>query len=397
MKLVKGVKFASVNAGIRYKNRDDLMLAVFDDKTSVAGVFTKSKITSPTIDFCKKALKNKKAKALIVNSGNANCFTGKAGIEIIKKTINEISKNLNCEKNEIFISSTGVIGEIFDYKLITNKISQLVSNLKNDEESFIQASKAIMTTDLVNKIAFEEFEIGDEKIVIQGFCKGSGMIAPNMATMLAYIFTDAKINEKTLAKIFKEINEESFNSITVDSDCSTNDTALIFATNKSQNEIKEGEKYYEIFKIALKKVMINLAKKIVKDGEGAKKLIEIKVEGAKNQKQAKIAALAVANSPLVKSAIAASDPNWGRIMAGIGKSGAKIINKKLGLKIGEFIVAKDGSLYQNYNEKEVHSYLKNNDEVKISIDLGFENQAFATVYGCDLNEEYVKINKSYRS
>ena|SRR3989338_3563999 len=388
---IAGIKFATTNCGIKYKNRDDLILAVFDDSTNVAGLFTKSKIVSQTILWCKKAIKNGRARALIVNAGNANTFTGKAGVKIVKKTVTTIAKNLNCKKEDIFVSSTGVIGEVFDYKLITKKIPKLIQNLSDSEEAFTKAAHAIMTTDTKVKISQTSYD----DIIIKGFAKGSGMIAPNMATMLAYIFTNAKIDKKLLLEIFKEINEETFNSITVDSDCSTNDTALIFATNKTKTEITQENS--QKFKDNLKKIMLDLAKKIVLDGEGAKKIIAVKIIGAKNNKEAKIAAFSVANSPLVKSAIAASDPNWGRIMMAIGKSGSKISNKNISLKIGEFFVAKNGGLYENYNEDEVHQYLKNNNEVKIEVDLGLHNQGSSIVYGCDLNEEYVSINKNYRT
>src|SRR3989338_8449819 len=356
---IAGIKFATTNCGIKYKNRDDLILAVFDDSTNVAGLFTKSKIVSQTILWCKKAIKNGRARALIVNAGNANTFTGKAGVKIVKKTVTTIAKNLNCKKEDIFVSSTGVIGEVFDYKLITKKIPKLIQNLSDSEEAFTKAAHAIMTTDTKVKISQTSYD----DIIIKGFAKGSGMIAPSMATMLAYIFTNAKIDKKLLLEIFKEINEETFNSITVDSDCSTNDTALIFATNKTKTEITQENS--QKFKDNLKKIMLDLAKKIVLDGEGAKKIIS------------------------VKSAIAASDPNWGRIMMAIGKSGSKISNKNISLKIGEFFVAKNGGLYENYNEDEVHQYLKNNNEVKIEVDLGLHNQGSSIVYGCDLNEEYV--------
>lgn len=398
MKIIDGVKFAATNCKIKYKNRDDLMLAIFDEETKVAGVFTNSQIVSPTITHCRSAIKDGKAKALIVNSGNANTFNGEKGEEIVQKTAQTVAKNLNCNISDVLISSTGVIGELFDYNLICDQVPNLIANANDSSENFLAASKAIMTTDLINKTSEIETQIDGQKIKIQGFAKGSGMIAPNMATMLAYVFTDAKISSKMLEKAFKETNEESFNSITVDSDCSTNDSAIIFATQKAGNpEIDQEDDNFKLFKAALKEVMIDLAKKIVKDGEGAKKLIKIDVIGAQNYSDAKKAAFSVANSPLVKSAIAASDPNWGRIIMAIGKSGAKILTKKLGLKIGESIIVENGEIHKNYNESAVNSYLKANEEVLIEINLGLEESAKATVYGCDLNEEYVTINKDYRT
>ncbi len=397
MRLIEGVKFASTNSEIKYKNRDDLSLVVFDEETSVAGVFTKSNIVSSTVTWCRKSLENKKAKALIVNAGNANTFTGEAGEEIVQKTAEEISKSLNCDKNKVFISSTGVIGEIFDYKLITTKITGLINNLNNDEPSFRACAKAIMTTDLVEKISYKEVLIDGEKIIIQGFCKGSGMIAPNMATMLSYIFTDAKISSKDLQEITNEINEKSFNSITVDSDCSTNDTSMVFATNKSGSLIQKGNNSYEVFKKSLLAVLLDLAKKIVKDGEGAKKLIKVTVSGARSIDQAKKSAFAVANSPLVKSAIAAFDPNWGRIIMAIGKSQVEINHKNLRLSIGANIIVENGQKSGDYDEEKIRNYIENNQEIAIDINLANSENNSWTSYGCDLNEEYVTINKEYRT
>jgi len=276
----------------------------------------------------------------------------------------------------------------------------MVKHFNNNEDSWNKASKAIMTTDTKQKIVNRKCKIGDKIVNITGFAKGSGMIAPNMATMLGYIFTDADIPSEILQELLSEINEKTFNSITVDSDTSTNDTVLLFATKRAGNKkIKNiNDNSLILFKQNLYEVMLNLAKMIVVDGEGAKKLIEVNVSGAKSVKQAKNVALAIANSPLIKSAFAAADPNWGRIAMAVGKSCFETSPQKLLIKIGNFIIARNGSKAPSYNEKIVHDYLTKN-EVEINVDLGLSKVKMnkATIYGCDLNEEYVKINKDYRT
>ena len=397
---ISGVKIATANCGIKYKNRDDLLLISFEDEANVAGVFTTSSMPAASVVWCKKNIAQGSAKALIVNAGNANAFTGKAGEETVSQSAKSACDTLGCNLEQVFISSTGVIGEPLNYKLITDAIPNMAKNFASDDASWDKASKAIMTTDTKQKIISKTCKIGDKKITITGFAKGSGMIAPNMATMLSYIFTDADISSKILQELFKEINEETFNSITVDSDTSTNDTALIFATKKAQNEKisdKNDEKIAE-FKATLHQIMLELAKMIVVDGEGAKKLIEIEISGAKNKQQAKIVAFSIGNSPLVKTALAAADPNWGRIAMAVGKSCPETSPEKITIKIGDFIIAQNGAKHPNYVEKNVHEYLKN-DKIKISVDLGISLQPEnkATIYTCDFNEEYIKINKDYRS
>ncbi len=397
---ISGVKIATANCGIKYKNRDDLLLISFEDEANVAGVFTTSSMPAASVVWCKKNIAQGSAKALIVNAGNANAFTGKAGEETVSQSAKSACDTLGCNLEQVFISSTGVIGEPLNYKLITDAIPNMAKNFASDDAVWDKASKAIMTTDTKQKIISKTCKIGDKKITITGFAKGSGMIAPNMATMLSYIFTDADISSKILQELFKEINEETFNSITVDSDTSTNDTALIFATKKAQNEKisdKNDEKIAE-FKATLHQIMLELAKMIVVDGEGAKKLIEIEISGAKNKQQAKIVAFSIGNSPLVKTALAAADPNWGRIAMAVGKSCPETSPEKITIKIGDFIIAQNGAKHPNYVEKNVHEYLKN-DKIKISVDLGIslQQENKATIYTCDFNEEYIKINKDYRS
>lgn len=399
---ISGVKIATTNSGIKYQNRDDLLLVTFDAPTTISGVFTKSSMKgAPVIKSKENLAQTKTARALIVNSGNANVFTGKAGEEIVARTSASVAEELNCDTNQVYVSSTGVIGEIFDYNLITGKVPALINAANESEENLAKAAKAIMTTDLVEKTSSTTCEIDGQVITIQGFAKGSGMIAPNMATMLAYIFTDANIEAQTLQQLLSAANEDSFNSITVDSDSSTSDTVLLFATGAAKNKVitNATDPKLNSFKATLREVTLDLAKQIVRDGEGAKKLIQINIEGAANKEQAKVTGLAVANSPLVKTAIAAADPNWGRIVMAVGKSCFEVNVDSLEISIGKFPITKNGQTHPDYVESDVHEYLRNN-EVEITIDLGIrpaqaENRK--TIYTCDFNEEYIAINKEYRS
>jgi len=401
MKPIKGVNIATANCGIKFKNRDDLLLVTFDTEANVAGVFTSSSMPAAPITWCKNNIKHGTAKALIVNAGNANAFTGKAGEVAVFKTAEKISECLPCDTSQIFISSTGVIGEPLKYELITAAIPHLIENLNNDEESWSKASKAIMTTDTKPKFISKTCKILDKDITLTGFAKGSGMIQPNMATMLGYIFCDANISSQALSVILKEINEDSFNAITVDSDQSTNDTVLLFATKASNHAFIDNAHDDNLadFKKALKEIMLHLAKMIVVDGEGATKLIEITVKGAENKIQAKKVAFSIGNSPLVKTAIAGCDPNWGRIVMAVGKSEVASCPETLIVKIGDYQLTQNGAKHPDYNEDAVHEYLKN-DKVTITIDLGVhphEDSKQATIWTCDLNDGNIKINKDYRS
>jgi len=395
--MIKGIKIATINCGIKYKNRDDLLLIAFESDANVAGVFTKSSMPAAPVSWCKTNIKNGTAKALIVNAGNANAFTGKAGEDVVLATAKKAAETLHCKEEQVFISSTGVIGETLDAKLITSAIPQMAKSFANDEAAWDKAAKAIMTTDTKQKLIKKTCEINGKEISLIGFAKGSGMIAPNMATMLGYIFTDANISSTTLATLLTEITEETFNAITVDSDTSTNDTVLLFATKAAGNSEITDSKSAELndFKLALHQMALGLAKMIVIDGEGAKKLIEVEVDGAVSKAQAKEVAFAIANSPLVKTAIAGCDPNWGRIVMAVGKSCFEASPEKIIVKIGDHQLTKNGGKHPDYVEKIVHEYLKNS-EVKISVNLGLGSNS-ATVWTCDLNEEYIKINKDYRS
>ena len=403
MKTIKNIKLATINCGLKYKNRDDLLLVELPENTAVAGVFTKSSMAAAPVQLCQENLQQHKARALIVNAGNANAFTGVGGIEAAKRVTKKVAEALGCNQDQVFMSSTGVIGERLKDELIIASMPELAKKLSASEaatqNAWENAAKAIMTTDTFAKSISKTIKIQGEKITLNGFAKGSGMIAPNMATMLGYIFTDANICSKLLQTLLSSFNEETFNSITVDSDTSTNDTVLLFATRQAKHEkIRDiNDPNLASFKIALKDLMLELAKQGVVDGEGATKLIEIEVKNATSKTAAKIIALNIANSPLVKTAIAGSDPNWGRIVMAIGKSEQEVLQNKLGIKIGEFAIVENGELVKNYDEKPVHQYLQGK-EVKIIVDINLgdkENQA--KVWTCDFTEGYIKINKDYRS
>lgn len=396
--MIKGVKISTINCGIKYKNRDDLLLVAFENEANVAGVFTQSSMPASPVVWCKKIIDKGIARALVVNAGNANAFTGVEGDEVVKKTVSEVAKELHCKPEEVFVSSTGVIGETLDASLITTAIPKMVKTFSSDNAAFDKAAKAIMTTDTKEKSTKKYCQIAGKEITLIGFAKGSGMIAPNMATMLGYIFTDANISSGTLKILLKEAVTKSFNSITVDSDQSTNDTVLLFATKAADSHQIQDSHSPELkeFKTALNELCLELAKKIVVDGEGATKLIEVEVEGARTKQQAKEVAFSIANSPLVKTAIAGCDPNWGRIIMAVGKSCHEASPQKIIVKIGDHVLTQDGKKHPAYVEKAVHEYLKNHHEVKISANLqiGAERDV---VWTCDLNEGYIKINKDYRS
>lgn len=395
---IKGIKLATINCAIKYQDRDDVLLVTFDNAAETAGVFTQSSLAATPVKWCQKNLINGKAKALIVNSGNANCFNGEDGQKSLDNVINKVAQEIQCPKDQIFMSSTGVIGEKLDDRKITDKITTLKQKLSNSQESYIKAAKAIMTTDLQEKYDCQTAIIEGQEVKINGIAKGSGMIAPNMATMLAYIFTDANIEQNTLQKILSDINNRTFNAITVDSDQSTNDTVMIFATktaNKEPIDNYNSEKLDD-FKEKLENLMLKLAKKIVIDGEGATKLITIEVSGANCAKSAKKIAFNIANSPLVKTAIAGCDPNWGRIIMAIGKSEEDIAENKISIKIGNNDIIKNGNICPNYSESKTHQYLQQKD-IAIYVDLGNNKPYSFIAYSCDLTEGYIKINKDYRS
>ena len=391
-----GVRLASGEAGIRYKNRTDVLLAVFAPGTQVAGVFTKSKTASAPVDWCKANLKSGSARSLVVNSGNANAFTGKLGMEGARAVAQSAAASVGCRASEVFLASTGVIGE----PLPAEKITKLLGALAQDMSSggWRAAADAILTTDTFPKMATATASIDGKKVTINGICKGSGMIAPDMATMLAFVVTDANLPAPVLQELLDAGVKPSFNSITVDSDTSTSDTLLLFATGKGASHpaiTKANDKRLVNFRAKLDGVLLDLALQVVRDGEGARKLIRVDVTGAENDTAAKRIALSIANSPLVKTAIAGSDANWGRVVMAIGKAGEKADRDTLTIRFGNQLVAEKGDRAAKYNEAAATKAVSGL-EVEISVDLAL-GKGRARVWTCDLTHGYIDINGSYRS
>ena len=391
---IPGINIYTYSANLYKNSRLDVLFFLLDDEFNIAEVFTQSKTRSITLDWNEKNLKKGKVKAIIVNAGNANTFTGDAGAKAMHKLVNFISQKFDILSSKIFVASTGVIGEPFPFKKIINAVSKFD---KAKKSNWLNAAKAIMTTDTFPKVSEASAMIDSKKVTIKGIAKGSGMIAPNMATMLGFIFTDANINRSVLQSILSEINEETFNTISVDGDESTNDTVMLISTNasKHKNIKNKNDRKLKDFVLKLKTIMGNLSEQIVRDGEGATKLVNISVSGAKNTNSAKSIARSVAQSPLVKTAIYGEDPNWGRIVMAIGKSREPINKKKLKIKIGSEIVAKNGTRSPAYNELKLKNYMKN-DQIIISIDLGI-GKGTAKMMTCDYSYDYVRINASYKT
>ena len=394
--LIKGVSFSALAAGIKYQNRKDVMLVQLAAGTAMAGVFTRSTTRSACVRACQDNLTIKAAPdagaAILVNSGNSNAFTGAAGDRSVAAITEEVAAALNLPHARVFTSSTGVIGEPLPHEKITAIVPALVADLR--EDAIEMAAHAMMTTDTFPKGAAATVQGEGGLIQIAGIAKGSGMIAPDMATMLVYIFTDAKISPANLQKILSRNVDATFNSITVDSDTSTSDTLLLAATGQSDAAELKGEAL-KAFEVALSGVMMNLAHQVIRDGEGATKFVEVNVTGAANNIDAYKAAMAIANSPLVKTAIAGQDPNWGRIVAAVGKSGAAAERDKLTIKFGDILVAAKGWRNPNYREEDGANYMLGQDLV-INVDLGM-GRAKRRVWTCDLTNRYVEINADYRS
>ena len=393
------IRVSTIYAGIKKtpNNEDDLLLIEFNENSSIAGVFTQSLTSSASVNQCKKNLKSGKepfVRAILVNSGNANAFTGKLGEETVTKISKYLSIKLNCNINQIYTASTGVIGEQLDANQIIKNLKLMSASNKSD---WLGAANAIKTTDTFPKFISRKCKIEGVDIEIVGIAKGSGMIAPNMSTMLSFIFTNANLSSNILQKLLLSSNEKSFNSITVDSDTSTSDTVLLVATRKAKHKEvhKFNDSHLNEFKRCLSSLMLELAKLIIQDGEGASKFITIKVTGAISKKSAKIIAFSIANSPLVKTAIAGEDANWGRIIMAIGKSGQKADRDKIQIHIGNELVTKNGMVYENYSEVRATEHLKENN-ICLTIDVGVGNSS-ASVYTCDLTHRYIEINADYRS
>ncbi len=394
--LIAGVEFAAVEAGVRYPNRRDVMLVRLAPGTAMAGVFTRSSTRSACVRDCQAKLAASAADgagaAIVVNSGNSNAFTGKIGEEAVTVVTGAVAKALGIPVARVFSSSTGVIGEPLPHDRITAKIPELVAGLR--EDAIDMAAVAMMTTDTFPKGACATIQGKGGPIHIAGIAKGSGMIAPDMATMLVYIFTDAKIHPRALQKMLSRNVDQTFNSITVDSDTSTSDTVLLAATGKSPASRIKGD-VARAFEASLRDVMMTLAHLVIRDGEGATKFVEVRVTGAAGPKDAQRVAMAIANSPLVKTAIAGQDPNWGRIVAAVGKSGAKADRDKLSIRFGDILVAQDGWRNPDYREEDGANYMKG-DELVISVDLDLGKHA-RSVWTCDLTSRYIEINADYRS
>ena len=407
---VDGVSISVVSANLYNDNRDDLSMFYFRDGANHASVYTQSKIISENIKWNLNQ-NSKRIYSLIVNTRNANAFTGKQGYESLKKLSYIISLELSKKQEQdedapkkisskdIIFGCTGTIGEAYPYEKILHQIPSLINKIKYTQNKFIwmKAALSMMTTDTKPKLAMEECTIANKKIKIYGIAKGSGMIHPNMATTLAYVFTDAKLSNDILNKLLKKNIAITFNAITCDGDTSTNDMATIFATGKVDNtQIRNiNDKKIQNFDKALNKVLLNLAKRVVSDGEGSSKFVTVNVKKCKSEIDAKQIALSIANSPLVKTAIAGEDPNWGRIIMAIGKSQAAINLDMLSIKFGELNVVHKGKLYSHYDENEASSYMKNKN-IEISIDVASGNKYF-TAYTMDLTKKYIEINADYRS
>jgi glutamate N-acetyltransferase/amino-acid N-acetyltransferase len=395
MPAIDGVRLATAEAGIRYVGRTDVLLALFDAGTAAAGVFTKSKCPSAPVEWCRAQLKSGLARALVVNSGNANAFTGKSGRAATKLTAEIAAKAAGCKPTEIFLASTGVIGEPLDAAKFAPVMDGLAARARPDD--FLAAARAIMTTDTFPKVATATARIGKMKVTVNGIAKGAGMIAPDMATMLSFVFTDAAIAAPALQALLKGGVDDTFNAVTIDGDTSTSDTLMIFATGKAGNPriARAADPRLKDFKKALQAVLANLSEQIARDGEGARKLVEIVVEGAVSKASARRVAMSIANSPLVKTAIAGEDANWGRVVMAVGKAGEPADRDKLSIWFGGTRVAHKGARDPGYNEAEVSAAMKK-PEISLKVALGL-GKGRDRVLTCDLTKEYIAINGDYRS
>ncbi|ADZ68896.1 bifunctional glutamate N-acetyltransferase/amino-acid acetyltransferase ArgJ [Polymorphum gilvum] len=398
MPLLEGVRFATAEAGIKYKGRTDVLLMLLDAGTQVAGVFTRSRCPSAPVDWCRANLPGGAARALLVNSGNANAFTGKKGRAAVELSAEIVGKAVGCAPEEIYLASTGVIGE----PLAAEKFAGVIDGLTGRAAagSWLDAARAIMTTDTFPKVSTRTVDLGGVPVTINGIAKGAGMIAPDMATMLSFLFTDAPLSAAVLQDVLSASVGGSFNAITVDSDTSTSDTALLFATGAA---VKRGapaisdpaDARLAAFRTAFFEVMLDLAQQIVRDGEGARKFVEVAVEGAQSDASAKRIALSIANSPLVKTAIAGEDANWGRVVMAVGKAGEPADRDRLAIWFGDVRVAVDGERDPGYSETAASAVMRE-EHIVIRVELGL-GAGTATVWTCDLTKEYVAINGDYRS
>ena len=405
-----GVSISTISANLYDSKRDDLVMFYFRDGANYASVYTQSKIISENIKW-NLNLKNKKINALMINARNANAFTGKKGYQGLKEIADELAiqlsikqkndeeKPMTIKPNQILFGCTGTIGEKYPTEKIKKSIPDLIEGIKYTQSKYIwmKAALGIMTTDLVPKLAMEECKIGNVDVRIYGIAKGSGMIFPNMATTLGYVFTDASLSSSILQKLLRKNIETTFNAISCDGDTSTNDMVTIFATNKSKNSMIKNinDSKLEEFEKSLHNVLLNLSKRIAADGEGASKFITVNVNNSKTQEEAKKIAFSIANSPLVKTAIAGEDPNWGRIIMAIGKANVNISLSKLEITFGKIKIIEKGQLSINYNEMEVAEYMKN-EKIDLNINLNMGKKNFSA-YTMDFTKKYIEINSDYRS
>lgn len=395
MPAVPGVRFATAEAGIKYKGRTDVLLMLFDAGTTVAGVFTRSKCPSAPVDWCRQSLPSGSARALLVNSGNANAFTGKKGRETVQISADAVAATVGCRPDEVYLASTGVIGEPLDPARFTAVLADTAARVAPGP--WIDAAKAIMTTDTFPKVATRTVTIDGVAVTLDGIAKGAGMIAPDMATMLSFVATDAPIAQGVLQGLLSAAVTGSFNAITVDSDTSTSDTLLLFATGKAAIApvTDAADPRLEPFREALAGLLRDLSHMVVKDGEGARKFVAVTVTGAESDASAKRIALSIANSPLVKTAVAGEDANWGRVVMAVGKAGEPADRDRLAIWFGDIRVAVEGERDPSYSEAAASAEMKK-DEIGIRVDIGL-GAGTATVWTCDLTKEYVAINGDYRS
>ncbi|MBF0305630.1 MAG: bifunctional glutamate N-acetyltransferase/amino-acid acetyltransferase ArgJ [Alphaproteobacteria bacterium] len=391
--VVAGVRFAAHECGLRYRDRPDLLLAEMALGTTAAGVFTRSLTASAPVLWCREALAGGQARALVVNSGNSNAFTGAAGVASVERTVKAAAAAVGCAPGEVFVASTGTIGVPLDDGKITAALPGMIATLS--AEAWPQAARAIMTTDTFPKAASRTARIGGVRVTIAGICKGSGMIAPDMATMLGYVFTDAKIPAPLLQRLLARGADRSFNAVTVDGDTSTSDTLMLFATGQANHPPVTDERGLGDFRRALEAVLTDLAHQIVRDGEGATKFVEIRVTGAASARAARRIGLAIGNSPLVKTAIAGEDANWGRVVMAVGKAGEKADRDRLVIAIGGVRITENGAAVPGYDEAPVVAHMKGAD-ILIEVDVGV-GRGRATVWTCDLTHGYIDINGSYRT
>ena len=392
---IAGVRLGAAAAGVRYTGRDDLFLAELAPGSTVAGVLTRSRTAGAPVEWCREAVRGGRVRAIVVNAGNANAFTGGPGVAAVARTVDATAALLGCAREEVMVASTGVIGEPLPAERICDALPRAREALS--EANWLAAASAIMTTDTFPKGATRTARIGGTVVTLNGIAKGSGMIAPDMATMLAFVFTDAAVPAPVLRAILARVNERSFNCITVDGDTSTSDTLLLCATGRAAHPAlgSPGDPMLRAFKRALEDLLVDLAQQVVRDGEGAGKFVAVNVTGAASARAAKRIGLEIANSPLVKTAVAGEDANWGRIIMAVGKAGERVDRDKLVVAVGGVRITEAGARVAAYDEAPVAAHMRGK-EIVIDVDVGI-GRGRATVWTCDLTHRYIEINASYRS